>query len=423
MKYENVIIGFGPAGIGLALKLKNSIVLESSDRVGGLCKSYNYKSTTFDIGGHSFHTPHKEVVKLLQKNTKIFYQKRNAKCFLDNQIIDYPFQKNFSQLKNKKISIECKKGLLNANPNKKNYLSFINSNFGKGISKYFMLPYNTKLWGSKLNRMSTTWTSERIADPSKKEKFKISGGKRKPLQSDTKIGYPLNGGFQEFFVNLSKDVLSDVKYNQKIIKINLEKKIIILSNNKKIYFENLVSTIPITELLKLIIGCPKKILKKSQKLEHLSLFLIVAIIKGKVNSSIQRIYSSEKKYNPGKIALNHNSSDHLRKKKNHAIMGEISYGKNKQKPKNVKNNFYRFLKDAKIIRSRTEILDFVTKDIKYSYPVPTHGKQDIINDIKVWLKKHSVYTVGRFAEWDYINSDEAINRGLNLGDSLSKLKK
>ena len=45
MKYKNVIIGFGPAGIGAALKLKNSIVLESSDRVGGLCKSYNYKST------------------------------------------------------------------------------------------------------------------------------------------------------------------------------------------------------------------------------------------------------------------------------------------------------------------------------------------------------------------------------------------
>ena len=204
MKYKNVIIGFGPAGIGAALKLKNSIVLESSDRVGGLCKSYNYKSTIFDIGGHSFHTPHKEVVKLLQKNTKIFYQKRNAKCFLNNQIIDYPFQKNFSQLKNKKISIECKNGLFNAKPNKKNYLTFIESNFGKGISKYFMLPYNTKLWGKKLNRMSTTWTSERVADPNKKEKFQSSGGKRKPLQSDTKVGYPQNGGFQEFFVNLSR---------------------------------------------------------------------------------------------------------------------------------------------------------------------------------------------------------------------------
>ena len=420
MKYENVIIGFGPAGIGVALKLKNSIVLESSDRVGGLCKSYNYKSTTFDIGGHSFHTPHKEVVKLLQKNTKIFRQKRNAKCFLNNQIIDYPFQKNFSQLKNKKIAIECKKGLSNAKPNKKNYLTFIESNFGKGISKYFMLPYNTKLWGKKLNRMSTTWTSERVADPNKKEKFQSSGGKRKPLQSDTKVGYPQNGGFQEFFVNLSRNVLSDVKYRQKIKQINLEKKNIILSNNKKIFFENLISTMPITEFLKLIKECPKKIIKKSKKLEHLSLLLIVAIIKGKVNSPIQRIYSSEKKYNPGKIALNHNSSNNLRKTKNHAIMGEISYGKNKQKPKNVKNDFFRFLKDTKIINNKKQILDFVIKDIKYSYPVPTHDKKNIIDDIKGWLKKYSVRTVGRFAEWDYINSDEALKRGLDIGNQISK---
>ena len=109
-----------------------------------------------------------------------------------------------------------------------------------------------------------------------------------------------------------------------------------------------------------------------------------------------------------------------RKTKNHAIMGEISYGKNKQKPKNVKNNFYRFLKDTKIIQNRTEILDFVTKDIKYSYPVPTHDKKDIINSIKVWLRNYSVHTVGRFAEWDYINSDEALKRGLEIGKKISK---
>lgn len=420
MKYKNVIIGFGPAGIGAAMNLKNSIVIESSDRAGGLCKSYNHKLTTFDIGGHSFHTPHKDVVKLLKKNTKIFFQKRNAKCFLNNQIIDYPFQKNFSQLENKKITTECNEGLINTKVDKKNYLTFIKSKFGEGISKNFMLPYNTKLWGNKLNRMSTTWTSERVADPNKKEKFKISGGKRKPLQSDTKVGYPEYGGFQELFINLSNKVLSDVKYNQKIRKIDLKEKTIFLSNNKKIFYENLVSTMPITELLKLIKECPKKILKKSKKLEHLSLLLVVAIIKGKVNSSIQRIYSSEKKYNPGKIALNHNSSNSLRKTKNHAIMGEISYGKNKQKPKNIKNNFYRFLKDTNIINNKNEILDFVTKDIKYSYPVPTHDKKEIIEDLKAWLKKYSVHTVGRFAEWDYINSDEALKRGLEIGDKISK---
>ena len=420
MKYKNVIIGFGPAGIGASLNLKNSLVLESSNRPGGLCKSYNYKSAIFDIGGHSFHTPHKEVVKLIKKNTKIFLQKRNAKCYLNKQVIDYPFQKNFNQLNNKKITTECTKGLFNTTVDKRNYLTFIKSKFGKGISKYFMLPYNTKLWGSKLNRMSTTWTSERVADPNKKEKFQIRGGKRKPLQSDTKVGYPQNGGFQEFFISLSKKVLSDIRYNQKIKKINLEKKIIYLSNNKKIFFENLISTMPITELLKLTTKCPKQIFKKSKKLEHLSLLLIVAIIKGKVNSTMQRIYSSEKKYNPGKIALNHNSSDSLRKTKNHAIMGEISYGKNKKKPQNIKNNFYKFLKDTEIIQSRNEILDFVTKDIKYSYPVPTHDKKDIIEDIKAWLKKYSVHTVGRFAEWDYINSDEALKRGLEIGNKISK---
>ena len=84
--------------------------------------------------------------------------------------------------------------------------------------------------------MSTTWTSERVADPNKKEKFKISGGKRKPLQSDTKVGYPEYGGFQELFINLSNKVLSDVKYNQKIRKIDLKEKTIFLSKKQEKYF-------------------------------------------------------------------------------------------------------------------------------------------------------------------------------------------
>ena len=40
--------------------------------------------------------------------------------------------------------------------------------------------------------------------------------------------------------------------------------------------------------------------------------------------------------------------------------------------------------------------------------------------IKEWLKKYTVQTVGRFAEWDYINSDEALKRGLDIGNQISK---
>ena len=54
--------------------------------------------------------------------------------------------------------------------------------------------------------------------------------------------------------------------------------------------------------------------------------------------------------------------------------------------------------------------------------MPTHKKELIISDMKKWLNKYNIFTVGRFAEWDYINSDEALNRGLQLGSYISKKK-
>src|SRR5512135_2451930 len=55
-----VVIGAGPAGLTAAYELlaQNSdirpIVLEASDRIGGISCTINYKGNRIDIGGHRF---------------------------------------------------------------------------------------------------------------------------------------------------------------------------------------------------------------------------------------------------------------------------------------------------------------------------------------------------------------------------------
>jgi hypothetical protein len=43
----------------------------------------------------------------------------------------------------------------------------------------------------------------------------------------------------------------------------------------------------------------------------------------------------------------------------------------------------------------------------------------IVAEVKAWLEAHDIYTLGRFGEWAYINSDEALARGLALGSRLA----
>jgi hypothetical protein len=57
--------------------------------------------------------------------------------------------------------------------------------------------------------------------------------------------------------------------------------------------------------------------------------------------------------------------------------------------------------------------------IPFGYPVPTRSRSNIVALMQRWLNERGIYTVGRFGEWAYINSDEALYRGHCLGMKLA----
>ena len=65
-----------------------------------------------------------------------------------------------------------------------------------------MLPYNRKLWAHPLTDICIDWVEQRIA--TSKETKNQSKKQREPLQSNSKVGYPLRGGFGQIFEELAK---------------------------------------------------------------------------------------------------------------------------------------------------------------------------------------------------------------------------
>ncbi len=60
-----------------------------------------------------------------------------------------------------------------------------------------------------------------------------------------------------------------------------------------------------------------------------------------------------------------------------------------------------------------------TRRIEYAYPVydRNHGKNTGI--LRRWFESMGVEQLGRFAEFDYINSDECIHRAMQLAKKLN----
>ena len=103
----------------------------------------------------------------------------------------------------------------------------------------------------------------------------------------------------------------------------------------------------------------------------------------------------------------------------HAIMGEISYSEEKQvavdeiAPKTI-----RFLCDMGILDSPNDIIWRGHKDLKYGYPVYTHKRVELVTSIKAWMESYDIHTLGRFGDWEYINSDACVMKGLKLASEL-----
>lgn len=419
-----LILGAGPGGIGAALALKTDfLVLEKQQDLGGLSGTVEYEGAVFDLGGHSFHTPHPEVKEIVKNALPLFEQKRDARCFALRQMIPYPFQKNFRQLKNDEVVSDCVRGLdFVKHDEAPHYEAFIQNKFGPGISEHFMLPYNRKLWGRDLKRLSSNWTAERVASPEGvKEQFETTGGKRTPLQSDTEVAYPAKGGFGEIFKALGKNLGSSVEFGASAKSIDLKNKKVLTEDGRQFCFEKLVSTLPLPELLKITTEVPREIIRLVNQLEVLSLKVVLVVIDHPVDTEIQRVYSAEPHIAAHKTAVNHNSSDYLRSLPRHGIMAEVSYSAEKILPReDVDLWVVENLCEMSLIKSKAEVFKTKTIDVKYAYPVPTLDRNSIVQEIKSWLEERSLYTVGRFGEWAYINSDEVLYRGLLLGRRLAE---
>lgn len=424
-----LIVGGGPAGLAAAYALQgDTLILEKEDTVGGLCRSIEHDGGVFDIGGHSFHTPHPDVANLLSDVTEggLFLQQRDARVYAMGTLIPYPFQRFYELLPDAEVVRACEEGLREVSQaaagDPQDFEQYIVQRFGRGIAEHFMLPYNRKLWARDISKISCEWTSERVAAPKgggAAERFDTAGGERKPLQPSTQVGYPRHGGFEQMFVGLSRHV-PQVQLGRTVVRIDPEGRRAITAAGDEYLWDHLISTMPLPELVQVVDSVPEEIKEAAQGLEYMSLRVELLLADGPLSTDIQRIYSADPEVPPHKIAMNHNSSAELRRRPTHAIMAEVSLSEDK--PVNIDEIApltIDLLCDVGVLSSPQQIRWRGHIDVEYAYPVYTHRRPALVQSIKEWLAQWNIYTAGRFGDWEYINSDKCVHKGLVLGAELA----
>ena len=416
-----VVIGAGPAGLGVGIALgEAAIVLERSLGVGGLSRTVELAGATFDLGGHSWHTPHAAIRDLVFRATPMEEQRRRAWCFVAGDWIPYPFQNNVAALRNEAIRNACLAGLERAGDGSQapNFDRYIDERFGAGIGRTFIRPYNEKLWGTDLARLATSWATERVAAPSNAaEGLRPDDGRRAPLQGDAMIGYPARGGFGEIYRALARQ-LSRLDFDQTVVWIDPRRRELATARGECRTWTHLVSTLPLPSLLGLLPDVPKAIREAVAQLESLPVNLVLVALAGRLDSAMQRVYCPDPAIAGHKFVLNHNSSTYLRDQPRHGIQVEIS-GNRGETDDELTRLAIQDLQALRLLRDGDDIAATRVIRLPFGYPVPTHAHAAIVGEATAWLESRRIFTVGRFGQWAYINSDEALHRGLCLGARLA----
>ena len=432
-----VILGAGISGVSLAhylqekKNIKKITILEKEMRPGGLLRSFKYKKIAYDIGPHIIFSKHKEI---LDKNIKILKNnlikiKRSNKIIYKGKYIKYPFENELSKLPKKELDY-CLNTFLN-NPFEnfecKNMLQFFLKNFGEGITKTYLEPYNQKIWKFDSCFMDTQMV-ERIPKPPKKDIIKSARGiKTEGYKHQLYFYYPKKNGIQSLFDNYLNSLdykKVTLEKNQKIINVRQKnKKIIIKTKNKLVQCDKLISTIPLNEFYKIYKDTPKKIINNSQDLKYNSIIISLVNVKGNVAGNNFAFMV------PDKDIIFHRISKLDFLGKNYSIKGttsflvEITFKSNdlisKMNNKKIIKSIYFGLKKLNFCKNFSDINFHQVKKFKYAYVIYDLNHRKNVDTILSYFKTKNIYHAGRLGSWEYLNSDQVIYQAKNIVKNLS----
>lgn len=416
-KYDGVVIlGAGLSGLGCIRQLPGARIYEAQAYVGGHAYSHDAGGFHFDEGAHICHSTDKKYLEM------VFEAAGDVKHVASSNVVNrregkwitYPVQNHLHELEPHERTLALT-GFVTAQVERaglepRHYLDWCLNQYGEFLTEQFYAIYTAKYWRTPMADLSTDWLSGRLM-PSQINRV-IAGAIA--TQSDDQavfsaFHYPSSGGYFKFFNNLYDGL--NISLDSKAVEIDLARLTVIFANGSSQDFTELVSTIPLPVLIKIIKDVPQSVKDAASLLRHTQLLCVNIVINRPRVTDLHWFYIYDQEIEASRVSVTSNLGNEPLAAEKTALQAEIFRRADEtiNVDQLVENTIEHLTKALNFRREEIETVKPVL--VSHAYIISDLDRARSVQHVHEWLLKKGVHCAGLFGKWKFIWSDAAFHDG------------
>jgi protoporphyrinogen oxidase len=446
-----IIIGAGPAGLSCGYELVKAgaevEIYEASPHIGGMARTFELWGQRVDMGPHRFFSKEKHINEfftslvesdftLVNRLTRIYYR---------NRFFHYPIKLfnalfNLPPLTTVRILFEYLRIRIFPYKDPRTFEEWVTNRFGRKLFEVFFKHYSEKLWGIPSSRIDADWAAQRIKSLSLWEAlvsavFGNRGDKHKTLVDQ--FAYP-NLGTGTLYERAADFI------RQKGGKVFLEKKVkgliqdgengsgseavsgIVLADGTQVHADYVVSTMPMTLLLKGLKHVPADVALAAEKLYFRNTILVYLEVDSTDLFSDNWIYVHSPEVKHGRITNFRNWSRELYGDRKTTILCMEFWAFDSDaiwidRDENISALACKEIRLLNLVPVDTGILNTYVLRVPRCYPVYETGYQEHLKKVENYLDTvPRLIPIGRYGAFKYNNQDHSILMGILAADKITQ---
>src|SRR5262245_56567048 len=301
------VLGAGLTGKSAAYHLRlagiDHRIFERLPHAGGHVITVEEDGYRFDRTGHLLHLRDPEMRRLSLSWIGDDYLEVNRRSMIwsNGTLTRYPFQANTFGLP-PAVAYACLQGFLQAHFAKersipRNFEEFCLAHFGEGISRHFMIPYNTRLWGVPPSEITADWCSRFVPLPKLEDVVAGAVGLNdRELGYNTQFLYPRRG-----IGRLSEGLAAAVAATRPVELERAPRALEaatrqLIFDDEIVRYDVLVATVPLPALVKGVADAPVGVRAASERLRCTHLYYLDVALDAPCGRPLHWAYVPEEKY-------------------------------------------------------------------------------------------------------------------------------